>query len=53
MVKLIWASLPEFENQEYKKALGTLGYKIYGNLEIFRNEGHIDLWNDHMMGRKL
>ena len=50
-MKLIWISLPEFENQEYKKALGFLDYKVYGNLEIFQNEGHIDQWNDLMMGK--
>jgi hypothetical protein len=50
-MKLIWINLPEFENQEYKKALGFLGYKVYGNLEIFRSEGHIDQWSDLMMGK--
>ena len=52
MVQLVWVSLPEFENQEYKKALSILGYKVYGNLETLRTDGHIDLWNDHMMGKK-
>ncbi|MGB0863992.1 MAG: sulfotransferase family protein [Saprospiraceae bacterium] len=52
MVQLIWVSLPEFENQEYKKALSILGYKVYGNTEIFKNEGHIELWNDQLLGKK-
>jgi len=51
MVQLIWVSLPEFENQEYKKALSILGYNVYGNTEIFKNEGHIELWNQQLLGK--
>jgi hypothetical protein len=52
MVQLIWVSLPEFENQEYKKALSILGYQVYGNTEIFRTEGHIELWNEQLLGKR-
>jgi hypothetical protein len=52
MVQLIWVSLPEFENQEYKKALSILGYQVYGNTEIFRTEGHVELWNEQLLGKR-
>lgn len=52
MIQLIWVSLPEFENQEYKKALSILGYQVYGNTEVFRTEGHIELWNEQLLGKK-
>ncbi len=50
-MEVIWLSFPQFENQEFKKALIILGYQTYGNLEIFRNEEHLKCFHDKILDR--